>query len=139
MKWGSASATFWGLQFMESLTSTTYDCLDHLRHADCAIEELEKLRAVAPRVDMAITNWHQLSHYYPDGTEASFKFKVITGGESRQMKIENWKDLSKSPSFLKECTDHEHKEPVKALTRVSVNKNIEFSPAAAQRFNEEKQ
>lgn len=70
LNWMGASLTFWGLQFLESFTSTTYDCLDHVRHADCAIEELNELKTKAPRVDMAITNFHWLDHVYPDGSKA---------------------------------------------------------------------
>lgn len=136
--WGTCSFGFWTGQLFESFYTTTYDCIEHVIDTDSAIEELEKLKIKAPRVDISITNFHYETRWYRDsnGRLTSTMDKIITGGEHRNFKVNKFTDSSLGTSFLKECkTEHgEHGSILKPMTRLVVSKNITMSPKVEERF-----
>ena len=139
VKWGMSTAVFYTAQFLESFTSTTYECLDHVVDTQHAIDDLECFKKRAPKVDVSITNFHWET--YIDKTQAPPRLesrKVITGGETRNFKFTKWNDNSAATEFLKDCKGHEHKEKLKPMTRLIVKTDVQFSPEAEKRFNEER-
>jgi len=123
--WWGTSALFYTCQLLESFTSTTYDCLDHVTDSSHAVDELNALKKKAPRVDISITNFHWVSRRDYNGNYTTTK--VVTGGESREFSIKNWTDASGDPGFLKDCESHVHKEKPKDMTRLLIKRNIKFS------------
>jgi len=133
--WWGTSAFFYTWQLLESFTSTTYDCLDHVIDSDQAVDELDHLKTKAPRVDISITNFHvERRTDYSYNPPRYSTTKVITGGETRNFDIKSWTDESGNPAFLKDCESHHHKDELKPMTRLLVKRNIKFTKEAGDRF-----